>query len=124
MTRFLLHWLTTTIALGVAVWILPGLHVTSPAALVVAALVLGLVNAIVRPVLLILTLPLTVLTLGLFYFVINGLAFAAAAALVPGFEVASFGWAMLGALIVSLVSWFVSVLSRDPGPRPRGSAQA
>ena len=124
MTRFLLHWLTTTIALGVAVWILPGIHVASPAALIVAALVLGLVNAIVRPILVLLTLPLTLLTLGLFYLVINGLAFALAAAIVPGFEVATFGWAMLGALIVSLVSWFVAVLSRDPGSRPRGSERA
>ena len=124
MTRFLLHWLTTTIALGVAVWILPGIHVVSPVALLVAALVLGLVNAIVRPILVLLTLPLTLLTLGLFYIVINGLAFAIAAALVPGFEVASFGWAMLGALIVSLVSWFVAVLSRDPGSHPRGSSRA
>lgn len=124
MSRFLLHWLTTTIALAVAVWILPGIHVASPVALIVAALVLGLVNAIVRPILVLLTLPLTLLTLGLFYLVINGLAFALAAAIVPGFEVASFGWAMLGALIVSLVSWFVAAVSRDPGSRPRGSERA
>ena len=56
---------------------------------------------------LLLTLPITVLTLGLFYIVVNGLAFALAAWLVPGFDVSSFGWAMLGALLVGLVSWFI-----------------
>jgi putative membrane protein len=76
----------------------------------VAAFVLGLINALVRPVLVLLTLPLTILTLGLFYLVVNGIAFALAAALVPGFTVASLGSAVAGALIVSVVSavigWF------------------
>jgi putative membrane protein len=70
-------------------------------------LVLGLVNAVVRPILVILTLPITILTLGVFYLIVNGMAFALAAALVPGFAVASLGAAVIGALVVSLVSWIL-----------------
>jgi putative membrane protein len=114
MIRFLVHWATVAIALGVAAWILPGVDVTSIPALLVAALVLGLVNAIVRPVLVILTLPITVLTLGLFYLVVNGLAFALAALVVPGFDIRSFPWAIAGALIVGLVSWFIGAIVGKP----------
>ena len=94
--------------------LVPGIQVRSPARLLVAALVLGLVNAIVRPVLVILTLPITIITLGLFYLVVNGVAFALAAALVPGFSVASLGAAVLGALVVGLVSSVLGWLLR-PG---------
>ena len=80
---------------------------SSLAALMIAALVLGFINAIVKPILILLTLPITIVTLGLFYLVVNGVAFGLAAALVPGFSVASFGWAILGALVVGLVSWFI-----------------
>jgi len=106
LNRFLVQWLVVAIGLGVATWILPGVHVASLPALAVAALVLGFMNAIVKPVLFILTLPVTLLTLGLFYLVVNGIAFALAAAVVPGFTVDSFGWSILGALVVSLISWF------------------
>jgi putative membrane protein len=85
----------------------PGVTVSSGPALAFGALVLGFVNAVVRPVMTLLTLPLTVVTLGLFYFVVNAAAFGLAAALVPGFTVASFWAALFGALVVSLVSWFV-----------------
>ena len=111
MSSFLIHWFVTAIALGVASWVVPGIHVTSWPALLVAALVLGFVNAVIRPVLVIVTLPITVLTLGLFYLVINGLAFALAAAIVPGFEVDSLLRAMLGALVVGLISWFTGAVS-------------
>ena len=111
MSSFLVHWFVTAVALGVAAWIVPGIHVTSWPALFVAALVLGFVNAVIRPILIIITLPITVLTLGLFYLVLNGLAFGLAAALVPGFEVDSILGAMLGALVVGLISWFIGALS-------------
>ena len=114
MGSFLAHWLVTAISLVVADWMLDGVHVGSGLSLAVSAAVLGLVNALVRPLLLVLTLPLTVLTLGLFYLVVNGIAFALAAALVPGFTVASFGSAVAGALIVSLVSWFIGWLTKRP----------
>jgi len=114
MRSFLIHWLFTGIALAVTAHFVPGIVVTSTAALVFGALVLGLVNAIVRPVLVVLTLPITVLTIGFFYLVVNGVAFALAAGLVPGFAVASFGSSIIGALVVSVVSFFRTGLHRRP----------
>jgi putative membrane protein len=121
MGRFLMHWLSTALALFVCSRILPGVHVDSMSTLAVAALVLGFINAVVRPILLFLTLPITILSLGLFYFVINGFAFALAAWIVPNFDVDSIGWAILGSLVVTLISWFVGAfgpkrdLPRHPG---------
>jgi len=117
MGRFLVHWFSTALALFVCSRILPGVHVDSPATLAVAALVLGFINAVIRPILLFLTLPITLLTLGLFYFVVNGLAFALAAWVVPGFDVDSIGCAILGSIIVSLFSWFLGSFGR-PQPHP------
>jgi putative membrane protein len=114
MRSFLLHWLVTAVALAVAARIVPGIYLGSGAALILAALVLGFVNAVVRPVLVVLTLPITVLTLGLFYLVVNGMAFGLAAALVPGFAVASLGSAIGGALVVGLVSWLLGWLFSRP----------
>jgi putative membrane protein len=108
---FLVHWLVVAVALWVATNVVPGVTVADTTALALAALVLGLVNALVRPVLVILTLPITVLTLGLFYLVVNGIAFGIAAALVPGFSVASFLAAVLGALVVSVVSWVIGLFT-------------
>jgi putative membrane protein len=107
MVSFLVHWLVVAIGLAVATYLVPGVSVASGSALAVGALVLGFVNAVIRPLLTFLTLPLTLLTLGLFYLVVNAAAFALAAAIVPGFSVASFWAALLGALVVSLVSWVV-----------------
>ena len=112
MNHFLTHWLTTAAALAASAWMLPGVHVSSLVALMIAALVLGFINAIIKPILVLLTLPITIVTLGLFYLVVNGAAFGLAAALVPGFSVASFGWAILGALVVGLVSWFIGSFRR------------
>ena len=108
---FLVHWLVVAVALWVTVMVVPGVSVSSYVALALGALVLGLVNAMVRPIILIVTLPLTILTLGLFYFVVNGLAFGLAAALVPGFDVSSLWSAIVGALVVSLVSWVIGILT-------------
>jgi putative membrane protein len=116
---FLVHWVVTAVALAVGARVVPGIVVASGGTLLIAALVLGLVNAVIRPVLTILTLPITVLTLGLFYLVVNGLAFALAAWLVPGFTVASLGSAIGGALVVSIVS---SLLGWILTPRPRDVA--
>ena len=107
---FLIQWIVVAIALWVTAYIVPGVGFSSMTALAVAALVLGLVNALVRPVLTILTLPLTILTLGLFYLVVNGLAFGLAAAITPGFSVDGFGSAIIGALLVSIVSWAVGAI--------------
>ncbi|MCL4846487.1 MAG: phage holin family protein [Acidobacteria bacterium] len=108
MTRFLVHWAVVAIGLAVAARVVPGVHVESTGALLVGALVLGFVNAVVRPVLLVLTLPITVVTLGLFYFVVNGLAFMLAAAVTRGFTVASIWSAIGGAIVISLISWFIA----------------
>ena len=113
MTRFIAHWLMVAIALAAAAFLIPGVEISSWLALGVGALVLGFVNAVVRPVLVFLTLPATLLTLGLFYLVVNGAAFALAAMVVPGFRVAGCGSAILGALMVSLVSWFIGLFASD-----------
>lgn len=113
--RFLAHWVVTALALVVAEELVAGIHVGGLFPLVLGALVLGLVNAVVRPLLQLLSLPFTLLTLGLFYLVVNGVCFALAAALVPGFAVASLWPAILGALVVSLVSWAVGTLASRRG---------
>ena len=110
---FLIHWLIVGVALWVTTQVVGGVHVSSFGTLAIAALVLGLVNALVRPVITILTLPLTIVTLGLFYLVVNGLAFGLAAALVRGFTVDGFGSAVLGALVVSIVSWVIGLVTRE-----------
>ena len=87
-------------------------------------MVLGLVNAIVRPILLLVTLPLTIVTLGLFYFVVNGLAFNLAAALVPGFHVANLWAGILAAIVVSIVSWLISLITGMSSQRQRSPAHS
>lgn len=113
MSKLVVHLLTVAAALGVTAWLLPGVHVASWMALAVAALILGFVNAIVRPLLTILTLPLTILTFGLFLLVVNGIAFALSAMVVPGFSSDGFGWSILGALMVSVVSTLIGWILKD-----------
>jgi putative membrane protein len=105
---FITRLLISALSLGVAAYIVPGIHVDGVLALLIAAFVLGIVNAIVRPVLVILTLPITIVTLGLFLLIINAALFAFVAWVLPGFSVAGIGSALLGWLIVSLVSWLAS----------------
>jgi putative membrane protein len=109
MVGFFIHTVVLAIAIWVTAAVVPGITVASWTALAIASLVLAVVNAIIRPILLILTLPITVLTLGLFYLVVNGLAFGLAAALVPGFQVSTWTAAILGALLTSVISWFIGV---------------
>jgi putative membrane protein len=114
MLSFLVHWAVLAIALLVAVRLVPGVTVSSYGTLAVAALVVGLVNAFVRPVLVLLSLPVTVLTLGLFYLVVNGACLMLAAAIVPGFRVDGCLPAILGALVVSLVGWLLGLVLPSP----------
>ena len=107
MQRFLVHWFLMAVALGVTAWILPGVSIASFTALAVAALVLGFLNAVLKPLLVLLTLPITIVTLGIFYLVLNAILFALASVLVPGFVVDGFGWAFLGALVMSVLSTFL-----------------
>ena len=110
MLRLLVVWLINTVALIAVAYLMPSVTIASLATALVAALVLGLLNTLVRPILVLLTLPVTVLTLGLFIFVINGLLFWAVGAFVPGFHVAGFWSAVLGAIVFSLISWLLSSL--------------
>jgi putative membrane protein len=103
-------WLLNAIALlAVAYWV-PGIHVAGFAAALVAALVIGLVNIFIRPILVLLTLPITLLTLGLFILVINGVLFYFVADLIDGFDVTTLGAGIIGALVYSVLSWLLSAL--------------
>ena len=106
--RILIRWLITTAAILVCAYILPGVSVSSLGTAFVTALVLGLINAILRPILLIFTFPLTVVTLGLFIFVLNALLVLLTSAIVPGFYVQGFGWALLFSLVFSAVSFIIN----------------
>ncbi|RPH67628.1 MAG: phage holin family protein [Burkholderiales bacterium] len=103
-------WAINAVSLLILAWLMPAVNIASFGTALVAALVLGLLNAVIRPVLLVLTLPVNLLTLGLFTFVINGFLFWLAARFLEGFEVRSFGWAILAAIVYSLISWAVGAL--------------
>ena len=108
--RFLARLVLNGLAIIIAAWLLPGIHITGPSSALLAGVLLGFVNAIVRPVLFFLTLPLTLLTLGLFIFVLNAICFGLTALLVPGFSIDGFFSAVFGALLVSVVSWILNGL--------------
>lgn len=108
--RLLLIWLINTLALFALPWLMDSIQIDSFTTALFAALVLALVNSLIRPILLVLTLPFTVLSLGLFIFVINGLMFWAASEMVAGFHVAGFLSAVGGALLYSVISWALSAL--------------
>ena len=116
MTGFVLRAVIAALGLWLATYWVSGVRIDGPATLLLAGLLLGVVNAIVRPIVILLTLPLTVVTLGLFLLVVNALMLGLVALLLPGFHVASFGAAFLAALIVSITGWIASWLV---GPRGR-----
>ena len=115
MRGFCFRLIITALGLWAAATIVPGVQIQGVGNLVVAALLLGIVNAVIRPVILILTLPLTVLTLGLFIFVVNGISFALVAWLIPGFTVAGLLPAILGSIVVGLTSWVASAFVGSSG---------
>jgi len=102
MVKIIVRWVLLAAALLFVAYVLPGVSVASFGSALFAAAVLGLLNALLRPVLVILTLPVTLITLGLFLFVINALMFYFAAQLLSGLSVAGFGWALLGSLVYSV----------------------
>ena len=110
MIRLLIVWLINALALMAVAYLMPSIQVSSFGAALVAALVLGLVNAVIRPLLVLLTLPVTILTLGLFIFVLNGLLFWMVGSWLQGFEVAGFWPGVFGAIVFSLISWALSAL--------------
>jgi putative membrane protein len=108
--RLLLVWLINTAALLALPYLMSSIHVDNFAAALIAALVLGLVNTFIRPLLILLTLPVTLVTLGLFILVINGLLFWAVGSWVEGFRVAGFWSGVLGAILYSIISWALSAI--------------
>lgn len=114
MRPFLIRWLITTIAVLVASTLIPGIEVTGGVlALIGASLFLGIINALVRPILLLLSIPLILVTMGLFLLVLNALLLWMVGSLVPGFLVEGFWSAFFGALLVSVTSWILSAFFRD-----------
>jgi len=111
--KLILRWLLNAIAIYIIAQYLPGLSVGGFYSALIVVFVLGLINAVIRPILLFFTLPINILTLGLFTFVINGLLFWFASTIVKGFEVAGFWPAFWGALLLSIVSWVVSDIMKN-----------
>lgn len=118
--RLLLGWAINAAVLLLLPYIVPAVHIRGMGTIegfgtaLIVALVLGLLNTIIRPVLFVLTLPITVLTLGLFILVINGLMFWLAAQFLPGFEIRSFGWAIIAALVYSVISYAINSILLKP----------
>jgi putative membrane protein len=108
--RILLVWILNAIALWLVTLLMSGVRVDDEPSALIAAIVLGLVNALIKPILVILTLPVTVVTLGLFLLVLNGLLFWGVASVLPGFHVDGFWWGVGGALLYSVLTWAFSTL--------------
>lgn len=107
---WLLVWILNAVTLLIVAYVLPGIVVASFWSAMIAALVLGLINMLVKPILILLTLPITIVTLGLFLLVINALMFWLAGSLLKGFQVNGFWWAVGGALFYSVISGFLTSL--------------
>jgi putative membrane protein len=110
MLNLLAVWIVNALALLVLPYVVPSIHVSGFGTAMLVAVVLGLINALLRPLLILLTLPVTVLTLGLFIFVINAVLFQFAGQLVDGFHVGGFWSGLFGAIGYSLISWALSAL--------------
>lgn len=110
--QLFINWIVSTIAILVSSYVLPGVSVKGVVPALVLAVILGIINAILKPILIVLTLPVNILTLGLFTLVINGFLILLAAKIVPGFSVEGFWWAVLFSLVLSLVNGALSGLKR------------
>jgi len=115
MKGLIVRWLILTFAILSAAYFIQGISVSSFAAAFFAAAVLGILNALFRPLLILLTLPINILTLGLFTFVINAALLKITAGLIPGFDLHGFWPAVLGAFVISIVNWLLHVLIADSG---------
>ncbi len=113
--RLLLGWLFNAVALLITAYLVPGIHVSGFSTALVAAIILGVVNTLIRPVLLLLTAPINLLTLGLFTFVVNAVLLMLVSGIVPGMAIDSFMWALLAAVVLSFVSTVLSHLLQDLG---------
>lgn len=113
MKEFLVRWFITTLAVMGASHIIPGVRCDGTGTLIGAALLLGIINALVRPVLLLLSLPFIIVTMGLFILVINALLLMFVSAVVPGFHVDGFWSALLAGIVIGLISWLLSIFFRS-----------
>jgi putative membrane protein len=119
MMSLIIRWALNTFALFLVATVVPHFSYTSWVSLAIAAAVLGLLNAIVRPILLLLTLPITVVTLGLFLIVLNAIMLELTDFFVPGFEIDGFGWAIVGAIVLSLISLVTDRIGSGEDERER-----
>ena len=117
--RLLLHWLLSAIALLVTSELVPGFHVSGLTSALIAAAVIGLLNATVGLILKIITFPISILTLGIFLLVINAIMIMVASSLVPGFHVDGLGPAFWGAVVLALLGMLIRALTRDSAKEPR-----
>lgn len=106
--RFLVTLLINTVAILITTYLLAGIQLSGIGIAIVVAIVLGIVNALIKPILIILTLPVTILTFGLFLLVINALMIMLTAWLVPGFAVDNFWWAILFSILLAIINWFLN----------------
>lgn len=111
--KTIIHFLVSTLAILITAYVLPGVHVAGFISAFVLAVILGVINTILRPILILLTLPLTILTLGLFALVINALLIMLASSIVPGFTIDGFLWAFLFGIVLALVSFVLGALEKE-----------
>ncbi len=119
MKGILIRWFILTVAILITSYLLDGIHVTGIVSAVLAAAILGILNAFLRPVLIIITLPINILSLGIFTFIINALLLMMVSGVISGFMVHGFWSAVFGSLFISLVSWFLSSFINDRGRMER-----
>jgi putative membrane protein len=110
--KLFIHWIVSALAIIVAAYLIPGVHVTILSALVLA-IVLGVINIFLKPIIVLITLPINIVTLGLFSLVINALLIMLAALIVPNFSVDGFWWALLFSLVLSLVNAVFGAMSKN-----------
>jgi putative membrane protein len=111
--KTIIHWVVSALAILITAYLLPGVHVNGIFAALVLAVVLGAINMILRPILILLTLPLTIVTLGLFALVINALLIMLASYIVPGFTVASFWSAFLFGIVLAIINWILGMFEKE-----------
>lgn len=110
--NLLINWVVSALAIMVTAYLLPGVHIEDFLTAFIVAVVLGVINAVLKPILIIFTLPITLLTLGLFTFVINAFLIMLTSSVVPGFKVDGFLWALLFSIVLSLVNSFLGSLKK------------
>lgn len=111
--KILINWFVSGIAVFTASYLLPGVHVDSFYTALIVALVLGIINAFIKPILFFLTLPITLLTLGIFALILNALMISLTDLLVSGFEIKSFWWALLFSIVLSIITSFLNSLAKE-----------